>query len=156
VLPGAGSGNSITMLNTQDALANLTGNGADQTVYTFTIPANTIQAGRGIRLRFSAINNNNAAVTVKIKLGATTVITFITAATATNNWNISTEMMNNAGVQNAQSWSGWFFDGATILSNYAGITSAENTANALALVVTASEANPNTIAPKKFSVEVIQ
>ena len=155
-LDGAASGNSVTLLNSQDLLGNLTGNGADQTVYSFTIPANTIQAGKGLRLRFSAINNNNVAVTVKIKLGATTIITFTTAATANNNWNISTEMMNNSGVQNAQSWSGWFFDGATVLSNYAGISSAENTANALPLVITASEANPNTISPKKFAAELIQ
>lgn len=153
-LQGAGSGNAVTLLNSQDTLGNITGNGTDQTVYTFTIPANTVQAGKGIRLTFGAANNNAAAVTYKFTLGTTTALTLVTAGAAQGNTAII-EIFNNSGVQTAQVWTERFFDGATILSNNF-VTSAENMANALALKVTASEVNPNTITPKKWFVELIQ
>jgi hypothetical protein len=50
-LNGTASGNAVTLLNVQGAIAALVGNSADQTVYTFTIPANTVQAGKGIRIK---------------------------------------------------------------------------------------------------------
>ena len=143
-----------TLLNSQDTLANLTGNGTDQTVYTFTIPANTIQNGKGVRLTYFDTSNNAVAVTLKVTLGATTGLTFTTAA-ATNNHQITLEIMNNAGVQNAQVWTERFYDGNTISSSGA-VTSAENFATALALKVTANEAGPNTITPKKWILEIIK
>jgi hypothetical protein len=153
-LQGAGSGNAVTLLNPQDTLGNITGNGTDQTVYTFTIPANTIQAGKGLRLTFGAANNNAVAVTYKFTLGTTTALTLTTAAASQGNTAVI-EIFNNAGVQTAQVWTERFFDGATILSNNF-VTSAENMANALTLKVTANEVNPNTITPRKWIVELIQ
>lgn len=154
-LNGAASGNSVTLVDSQDALAPVTGNGTDQTLYTKTIPANTIQAGKGFRIRASFTNNNNVSPTVKLFIGATAT-SFTPAATATQSWNMQWEVFNKAGVQNAQQTSGWFLDGGTILSDAAIISSAENFANAITIKITANEANPNTVTPQKWIVELIQ
>jgi hypothetical protein len=100
-LTAASSGSKVTLLNSQDPLGAFTGNGTDQTVYSFSIPANTVQAGKGIRLTYHGLNNNAAAITYKIVLGATTLFTINTAAAA-NNTRIGVEIFNNSGVQNAQ------------------------------------------------------
>ena len=154
ILTGAGSGNNLTLLNSQDTLGNLTGNGTDQTIYTFTIPANTIQAGKGFRVTFKGINNNAVVVTYKIILGTTTLATVNTSASSQNN-RLVCEVFNNSGVQNAQVSTIWGLDGAAILANTEA-TSAENLANAIAIKITASEANPNTVKPTKWFVELIQ
>lgn len=153
-LTGAGSGNSATLLNSQDTLGNLTGNGTDQTVYTFTIPANTVQAGKGIRLRVFATSNNAVLVTYKIILGATTLGT-IANNSGSETDSFMTEIFNNAGVQNAQVATFFAIGGTVIISN-AATTSAENFANALVLKITANEVAANTVTPKKWIVELIQ
>jgi len=150
----AGNGNSVTLLNSQDTLGNLTGNGTDQTVYTYSIPANTIGAGKGLRLTYFDTSNNAVAVTYKVVLGTTTALTLVSAATA-NNRQLNLEIMNNTGVQNAQVWTERYYEGNAIASS-GSVTSAENFANTLTLKITANEANPNTITPKKWFVESIQ
>lgn len=155
IFNGAGSGNSVTLLNAQDTLGNLTGSGSAQTVYTYTIPANTVQAGKGVRLKFWATNNNAVAVTYAIVLGTTTLFNPPSTATSGDAHKLVVDIWNNAGVQNAQVST---FEGVDATTNFttATNTSAENFANALVLKVTASEANPNTITPRKFTVELIQ
>lgn len=153
-LTGASNGNAVTLLNSQGNLTNVTGNGTDQTVFTYTIPANTVGAGKGIRVRYAALSNNAVSCVWKLILGATTIQTGTTSAAQQQNGQV--EIMNNAGVQNAQTASGWQFDGATILNNTVGATSAETFVNALVIKLTANEANPNTVTPKQFIVELIQ
>lgn len=154
-LTSAGNGNTVTLLNSQDAAGNITGNGTDQTVFTYTIPANTIQAGKGFRLRLAVQSNNAVNCLFKIILGTTTLYSFTstTASTITTD----TSIMNNAGVQNAQAGIVYSYEGATAIPLGTGtFTSAENLANSLALKITANEANPNTVTPKKWIVDIIQ
>jgi hypothetical protein len=153
-LTGAGSGNSTTLLNSQDTLAAVAGNGTDQTLYTFTIPANTVQAGKGIRLTAYILNNNAVAPTYKVTLGATS-LALTPSAFANNIQMFRIEMFNNSGVQNAQVWTTYVVDSSTIL-NTGIVTSTENFANAVTLKITANEANPNAVTPKKWIVELIQ
>lgn len=156
VLFGTGVSNSVNLVDSQDTLGNLTGTGAAQTVYTKTIPANTVVAGKGIRIKYHAINNNNAGVTYAVVLGTTTLFTSAaSSAVATTQHDMTIEIWNNAGVQNAQRATWLFADGGGFTANTTG-TSAENFANALAVKITASEANPNTITPIKWSIELIQ
>ena len=51
---------------------------------------------------------------------------------------------------------GWNFDGGTITNNNPGVAVAENFANAVTLKLTANEAGPNTVTPRKWIVELIQ
>ena len=153
-LTGTGSGNSVTLLNSQDTLGNITGNGTDQTLYTFTIPANTVQAGKGVRLKCHILSNNAVAVAYKLTLGSTTVAT-IANSSGVETDSFMIDIDNNAGVQNAQVWTFNAFGGTAIISNNS-VTSAENFANALTLKITASEAATNTVTPKKWKLELVQ
>jgi hypothetical protein len=152
-LQGAGSGNSVTLLNSQDTLGNVTGNGTDQTLYTFTIPANMVQAGKGFRVRAIFQSNNAVAVTYKIIVGTTTLST-VPNSSASEFDEFSLELFNNAGVQNAQTGIVRVVVGT--VSAVASTASAENFANAIAVKITANEANPNTVTPRKWFVELIQ
>jgi hypothetical protein len=142
-----------TLLNSQGALAAVTGTGADNPLYQFTIPANTIQAGKGFRIRAQALSNNAVLCTYKFIIGATTVTTLANSS-AVESDTFTLEVFNTAGVQNAQ-------DGiiqALLNTTNVGssITSAENFANAVTVKLTANEAGPNTTTPKKWFVELIK
>lgn len=155
-LQGAGSGNTVTLLNSQDALTAVTGNGTDQTLYTFTIPANTVQAGKGFRIRYSLKNNNATSLSIKAIIGSTTLDISGTAASANH---IQGEIIvtNKSGVQNSQNYVHLAYDGAAILANDSGATTlAENFANAIAVKVTVNVAAANTYTPKLWAVELIQ
>lgn len=154
LLPAA-SGNSVTLLNSQDSLGNVTGNGTQQTIYTYTVPANTVQAGKGFRIRCTALSNNAVLVTYQFVVGSTTVASAITNASGVETDQFTIEVFNNSGVQNAQTIIFYATGGTTIIANNT-LTCAENFANAITVKITASEANPNTITPKKWFVELIQ
>lgn len=154
-LQGAASGNAITLLNSQGPSGALTGNSADQTVFTFSIPANTIGAGKGIRVTWGFISNNAVAVTYKLTLGSTNVVSRASGA-AIQNVNSVNEIVNGAGVQNSQYAREMTIEGATITGNGLSSTAAENTANALTIKLTFNVASPNTVTPKFWLVELIQ
>lgn len=155
-LQGAGSGNSVNLLNSQGPLGAVVGTGADATLYTYTIPANTIQAGKGIRLRISVNHSTgSAAVSYKLKLGATTLYTAGGAATSAATLNFEQEIFNAAGVQNSQFAQLVMIDSATITANIT-FTSAENSANSLALTFTMNVAATDQVTPKFWRVELIQ
>lgn len=73
----ANSGNNVNLLNQQGAVAAITGNGAAQVVYTFTIPANTVTTGKSMHLRTLLNHNAGAAnVTYTVTLNGVTILTF--------------------------------------------------------------------------------
>lgn len=76
-LTGASSGNSTNLLNQQAPTGTLTGTGAAQTVYTYTLPGNTVATGKSLYLR-TMFNHNSgtASVTYVLSLNATTLLTF--------------------------------------------------------------------------------
>jgi hypothetical protein len=113
-----------------------------------------VQAGKGIRLTAYILNNNAVAPTYKVTLGATS-LALTPSAFANNIQMFRIEMFNNSGVQNAQVWTTYVVDSSTIL-NTGIVTSTENFANAVTLKITANEANPNAVTPKKWIVELIQ
>jgi hypothetical protein len=159
-LQGAGSGNAVTLLNAQGPLAAVVGTGADATLYTFTIPANVIGAGKGIRVTVVSQKTTGTGIaTYKLKFGATT----IESPALTQNSNVNPDdftyrILNNSGVQNAQNWTRlalFVSAGATSLGGASG-TSAENSANALTISWTFSAAGTEQVTPKQFIVELIQ
>jgi hypothetical protein len=155
-LQGAGSGNSVTLLNVQGPIAALVGNSADQTVYTFTIPANTVQAGKGIRIKMVGFHSTGAAATTyKIIIGATTTATVSTTSGNSQNWTMS--LYNAAGVQNSQFYEATMADGVGSASNVNTFgTAAENFANALTVKFTFNVANTDQYTGRLFSIELIQ
>lgn len=150
----AGSGNLITLLNTQGPLAPIVGTGADATVYSFTIPANTIQAGKGFRVQVVGFHSTGAnAVTYKLTIGATNLISTSASDGSTQNWNFS--VFNQPGVQNSQYYEGVTEDGLSIIVNTFG-TTAENFANAITVKFTFAVAATDQYTGKVFVVELIQ
>jgi len=155
-LTQAASSNIVTLLNSQDALTAVTGNSTDQTLYTYTIPANTIQARKGFHIKFGLLNNNAVGLLIKITIGATTLYSTTSAASA-NNIQGDVYVTNKAGVQNAQNNISMIFDAGTILANNTGSTAlAENFANAVTVKVTVNVAASNTYTPKFWMVDLIQ
>lgn len=129
--------------NTDVTVENTT---TETSIYSFSIPANKLGATGGVRLTINgtAANNNlTNQLTVRIKLGATTVVTIgptnnnSTAGTqfpAT----ISMDLFNTAtGAQRAMAWLRWLIDPSSPVQ-HAGFygTAAEDTTAARTLDVT--------------------
>jgi hypothetical protein len=105
-LTGASNGNAVTLLNQQGPAAELNGNSADQTIYTYTIPANTLGQGKGIRAIAAFTRTTGAGnVTFKMFLGATTLFTENYAPSAAIRPDVvKMHIFNNSGVTNAQNF----------------------------------------------------
>jgi hypothetical protein len=149
------SNNAVTLLNVQGPLAEINGTGAAINVYTFTVPANTIQAGKCIKVT-SAFTRTTGAAAIQYgyKFGSTFLVTPSITTNASESWPIL--ICNNAGVQNAQ-----FFTAYPVISSVLDLgvnngTSAENTANALAISLTFNVAAGTKVTPNSFLVELIQ
>lgn len=158
-LTGAGSGNSVTLLNEQGPLSAVVGTGAFANLYTFTIPANTIQAGKGIRLKVVYQHTTGtASVSYKAVLGSTTIVGPYSSASVNVQSIIGLEVFNNAGVQSAQHGSyDSILDGApSVIFGPNAFTSSENAANALTLSFQFNVAATDQVTPKHFRVELIQ
>lgn len=156
-LNGANSGNAVTLLNVQYIQGNLTGNATDQNLFSYTLPANTLQAGKGLRLTLAALHaSGTASVSYKIKFGATTINSASTA-TAGSDVILSALVFNNSGVQNAQTAIGQpAFIGNTFLGGSGASLPAENTANAVTITGTFNVAATDQVRPTLFIVELIQ
>ncbi len=87
--------------------AAIVGTGGDAALFTFpALNAGRVQASKGIRITFATQHTvGTAAVTYKLKFGATVVDTF--SVTPFNTTFIDVEVynfFNNSAVQNAQNW----------------------------------------------------
>ncbi|HLJ26558.1 MAG TPA: hypothetical protein VKY85_07595 [Candidatus Angelobacter sp.] len=72
-LTGANSANSVTLLNSQGVTSppNTTGNSADQVLYTYTLPANTLLAGQMLDIKWRIRHDTGtAAWVVKLNFGS--------------------------------------------------------------------------------------
>lgn len=84
-LTGATTGNNVSVLNAQGAVGPLTGNAGDQVIYTFTLPANTIDTtSKGLRIKAACVHTTGTvSTTLKINLNGVNLVTGITGTTAT-------------------------------------------------------------------------
>lgn len=159
-LNGAANGNAVTLLNEQGPLGAVTGTGADVTLYTFSIPANVIAAGKGIRVTaVSKKTTGTGLVTYKLKFGSTTLESpALTQNSNVNNDDFMYRIFNNSAVQNAQHWTrmGMFVSAAATSLGGADGTAAENTTGALSVSWIMNAANTEQVTPKQFIVELIQ
>ncbi len=155
-LQQASSGNSVNLLNVQQVIAGLVGNATDQTVYTYTIPALTIQAGKGIRLT-TAFNHTAAggATTYKIIFGGTTVLSL---ASALNGFMVvQLVIFNYPGVTNQQAAIAFpIIIGSTPLSGGGTTVTAIDTTAGVILKSTFNAAGTETVVGSGWLVELIQ
>jgi len=155
-LRNTGSGNSVTLLNIQGSTGALTGNSTDQIIFTYTIPANTVGAGKGIKVSWATSHTTGtAATTYKLTLG-TTVYVNNSLTDSGVNINGQINIFNATGVQNSQIGWGFLLDGATVPVNASGYTSTENLANAITLKLTFNAPNTDQITGFRWLVELVQ
>jgi hypothetical protein len=157
-LTGATSGNSVTLLNEQGPAAEINGTGAAVTVYTYTLPANVMQAGKGIRIRYWANHSTGAgAMAHQLTFGGTAYFS-VTDSGATGMVFVEANIFNNAGVTNAQHGSTQsFYPGVLITGTaFTGLTSAIATTSNVTIAVTFNSAAGTKLTPGQFIVELIQ
>lgn len=128
----------------------------ENTLYTKSIPANTLGTNNGVRLRiyFSDLTKTaNGTYTLKFKYGATTLVTLTTASAVLSTAQGMIEFMLVAtgatGTQKGFAQITGDVNGvnnATIGLSYCGVgTAAENSTGALNLVVTSTSQNTGTL-----------
>jgi hypothetical protein len=155
-LTGAASGNSVTLLNEQGPASALTGNSTDQTVYSYTLPANVLQAGKSVVIEYWANHSSGAvAMTHKIFFGATAYLN-VTGNAATGQVYFKAVIANNSGVANAQHGSTVSsYEGATFLP-FTGLTSAIDTTAGVVIKATFNAANTAQLTPGQWKITLEQ
>lgn len=141
----------ISALNVQSQQTQLTGTGADQNMFTFSIPANTLVSGRAIRVSgFVSHNSGSANVTYKLLWGNQT----LAYATTTNITTIYLQALITRGLTGAPtqqvvttSWSAT--SGSTIL------TGTQDPTLAITTGFSFNVANTDTVVPQQFIVELL-
>ena len=168
-----GGGSLIVAQGNQTALTTLT---TAQTGYTFTVPANSLNVvGKILQIEWNAIFSNSAttpAITVALKMGATSIVSVVGAANANSNSNspISgsflcvTTTAGTSGVLEAHgalnncvsaAWSSGtavatYLDGAN-----GGATAYDMTAASTATITFAASGTITTLTPQFLIVEVV-
>jgi hypothetical protein len=155
-LTGASSANSVTLLNEQGATGALTGNSTDQTVYTYTLPASTLGAGKGLRITLWFTHNvGTAVVTYKVFFGATAYLNN-TDATAAGQYRAEVVIFNNPGVTNAQHGSNFHNIQGAVFIPFTPLTSAITTSSSVVIKFTFNVANTDQVTGGQFITELIQ
>ena len=153
----AGNGNSVTLLSEQGPTAALTGNGTDQALYTYTIPANTIGPGKGIRVKvWWKHAAGSANVQYKLIWGSGSITFSNGNATASSQYFAEYVIFNNTGVQNAQHGSTFHNITGNAVTSFSPLAGSENTANSVALNFTFNVANTDQVTGGEFIVELVQ
>lgn len=94
-------GNTVTKLNMQQAVAAITGDVTDHTLYTCIIPANVIQAGKGIRVTVGWNHSTgSASCSYKLWFGVNVIGSWTNSTTGANCGQVV--LFNNDGFTNAQ------------------------------------------------------
>lgn len=153
-LIGTSDGNVINLLNFQGSLSPVTGNGADQTFYTYTLPGNFVGQGRGIRVYvWWTHSTGSSSYTTRLSFGGTSTTALGAAATAAArqgqvfeifNVTTSSQILTSTGQDSSGS------GGNTI------DTAAVNTTSNVTINMTFNAAGTEAITPKLFYVERIQ
>ena len=151
----ASSQNNVTLLNSQDVVGPLTGNSADQTIFTYTLPGKTMAAGKGIRVKVWWVHGTGtASVTYKLSFGATAVVN--SASAVTGNGYAEAIIMNQPGVTTDQRASSQFSPTGTAAVINAGLHPVESTAGNVVVKFTFNVANTDQVTGAQWVVELIQ
>src|SRR5581483_1090303 len=155
-LPVANSGNNISLLNLQTGAAALTGNSGDQTYYTYTLPANVMQAGKGIRVTAIAQHTTgNVSTVFRLSFGGTFTTGLVMGASANAIVKSVYEIFNANGFTNVQALTTLVADTGVTTTKAFYDTAAVSTTSSVVINVTFKVANTDQWTPKLFFVELI-
>lgn len=152
-LTGATSGNSVTLLNFQSGTATLTGNSGAQTIFSYTLPANTLTTGKGIRIRTRALQVGSTSTTYAVSFGGTNVISYATTVAA--NSYIDVDIFDSTGT-------GQQIVIPNLMGSANAVTSptitdpAIDTTGAVTILLTFNVANTVTLTKYAWTIELIQ
>lgn len=153
-LTGASSGNSVSLLNAQGAAGAITGTGAEVTVFTYSMPGNTLATSKALRVRAHANHSTGTASTTwKLYFGATAVGSGASAVQFNANW----EMLVVATGPTAQTCvtSPLTISSTVALGAQAAATT-ETLSGTIVIKLTMSVANTDQVTPNAFIVELLQ
>ena len=154
----------MTYLNQQPAASSVAGNSSDQTVYSYTLKANTLREGKGLRIKVKYLRDTGTvSTTYKLIIGGTTIDTVggYQPQNGSSREGAMWEIWNNGGVQNAQAWTREaYLNISTVSGNLqtsfnSGISSIDFTLSQT-IAFTFNVANTDKLTPVSWSVEIIQ
>ena len=157
-LNGASNGNAVTLLNLQGVQSPVTGTSAAATYFTYTLPANILGAGKGIRIKsVSKHTTGTAGTTFSWTFGGTTITNGGAVSGPANSIEQQIlEIFNNVGSVTAQTYTSNIMDASTnLLYAFVG-TTAINTASSVVINAQFNVANTDQWTPELFFVELIQ
>lgn len=145
----------VQLLNYQQDASALTGDSTDQTIYTYTMPGNTMAAGKCVRITVrTAHTTGSANVTHKLHFGATEVDS--TGFTQANNWVLMAYVCNDAGSTSAQQGTVIYkVRSGTPLDQTALSTPAADTTGNVVIKATFNVANTDQVTPQFWMVELL-
>lgn len=143
------------ILNIQDSSGALTGNSADQTVFSYTLPANTLPAGRGLRISVRYSQTGTTSTTYKLKFGATTLLSY--TDTNANISEVTLDIYNKSGVTNAQRIASALAltNAFSALKALTITESSADTTSSTAILFTFNVANTVSVTPTSFVVQLL-
>jgi hypothetical protein len=147
----------ISALDRDTSTNDVVSTASETTVYTFSVPANTLGSTRALRLTMIGdyLHNPGAGTTlvVRVKYGATTIMTFSPASMATN---ANRRALNLYGTLSANNGTGaQVFEGRLIISQPSGATGTaqvEDATSASQIVGTHNSIAEDSTAAKTFSI----
>lgn len=143
---GVATINYTKMQDTSSSNVTVTNTATETTIYTYSVPANTLGTNRALRFTLNGTYLNNSAanrtVTVRVKYGATTILTKVspTIPTSATTGSFAIEgfvaAQNSASIQTGYMWVS--FEGGDDITRWVDDkgSAAEDSTGALNLVVT--------------------
>jgi len=151
---GPSNANTISIFCSSPHAAALTGNSADQTFYTCTVPANVVGINKGFEVRaYFKHSTGTASVTYKASFGGTNLVSQASVSHSPGAM-INVECRNNAAT-NAQDCIVWYDDGDTAQTFTSSTPAIDTTVNQ-SVVFTFNVANTDQITPNMMRGGVIQ
>jgi len=97
-LTGVNTFNNVAVLNGQGAVGPLTGNSADQVIYTYTLPANTVDSTlKGIRITAAAVHASGTAnTTLKININSVNAVSGVSGTAASQSTSFEARILRTA------------------------------------------------------------
>lgn len=151
-LPLANQANRI--LSNQYSNTPITGTASAVTIFTYSLPANTLGAGGCIRINTMFVHSTgSASIQFQLTFGASTMSSVASATTGANGAYYEYTVCNKPGVTNAQVAGGKGAYASTAISMNQGATSTTDTTSAVTINWTFNVAATDAITPGFFVVE---
>lgn len=153
-LTGASTGNSVTLLNAQGPTTAQTGTGAAANLYTYTLPANTVVSGKGIRVSCGGVHNSGTAnPTVQVTLNGQVIQSGAIGTVSSQAFSFQSAILYTSATTSSRMG---MFTSASALSPDAGTNGSLAWASNQTIACTFNVANTDQVTGTAFLVEQIQ